>query len=466
MYRLVMRLITGMVVACLVGCVGVAPTGGDDDGVTPGEADGSVASEVDASVGVAAKCEVNVQVPVDASRPVDIMARATLTQVAARMPCVLDQNLRTILEGQSTMWYDHASIVPGYQDSFGDNVVAPIGMRPNTIRSNLIDLAVPGGHAQIFSSRGVFHFPFGKPLNTDDADVMVVDFWRLPSDNGSLLPVVWSFREPNGLTHRINWLFPVGTVLGEAMFIRYNGELWPFEIRTRVRGIDSWESNAYRPFRTAEELAVALEDKRTENATWMADPEISALIAHLRDNSTLQAHTISVSNFVSAFPTLTGAQDSLPGLTDPSILQALLLEQPFRSAKDAVWKSNGSLETFAATTLADFSIVPKNYNGGMFKVNDETCERCHQDAGRPFKDWYDNILAYGELWGEDESFSWHPFANNTFVDPSGAVVDFNYDNRTFRQDFLDAGVLVRYNSSSHSDSVYKAIPRSWKGYAY
>ena len=99
-------------------------------------------------------------------------------------------------------------------------------------------------------------------------------------------------------------------------------------------------------------------------------------------------------------------------------------------------------------------------------MTDETCDRCHQDAGRPFKDWYDNILAYGELWGEDEAFSWHPFENSSFVDSSGSVVDFNYDNRTFRQDFIDAGVFVPYNTSAHPASIYKKLPGPWKDYAY
>jgi len=447
-------------------CVGVAPTGGDDDGAVSGAADGAVASQPDAGTTVAARCEVNVQVPVDANRPVDIIARETLARVAARMPCVLAPTLRAILESPQTMWYDHATIVPGYQDSFGDNVVAPIGMRPNTIDSELIDLAVPGGHAEIFAKRGQFHFPFGNPINVADGDVMVVNFWHLPADGGTLRPVVWWRREPNDLTHRVNWLFPVGTVFGEAMFIRYGGELWPFELRTRERKPDHWQVDAYRPFRTAEELATALERKRSERASWAADRDIDRLIAHLRDSSTLQPRSISASHFQSAFPTLDGAADSLPGLAEPSILQALLLEQPFRSSRDAVWKKHGGLETYAATTDAAFSIVPRGYNGGMFAVNDDSCARCHQNAGRPFKDWYDNILAYGELWGEDEIFSWHPFTTARFIDAAGDVVDFNYDNRELRADWVAAGLLAPYDSAAHSDTIYKTIPRAWKGYAY
>lgn len=462
-------IVSGILAAALAACVGTAPDGGGGGGADARADDIDAGSGVgtDAGDGVAERCVTNVEVPVDpGARPATIMPASELATVAARMPCVTDPALRAILESERTMWYDRASIVPGYQDSFGDNVIAPIGMRPNTISSSLIDTAVPGGHAQIFAARGQFHFPFGAPIGSSDDHVRVVDFWQLPTAAGEPVPVVWWLREPNNLTHRLNWLFPVGTVFGEVLFMRAGDALWPFEIRLRVREIDAWRSDAFRPFRTAEELAVALEARRTERASWAADPDIDRLIAHLRDDSTLSPVTLGSSNFASAFPAMTGAFDLLPGLDDPSILQALLMEQPFRSATDAVWKASGSLRAYAAGTDAGFSIVPRGYNGGLFEVNTETCERCHRDAGRPFKDWYDNILAYGELWGEDETFSWHPFANDTFVNGNGDVVDFNYDNRTFRRDFVDAGLLVRYDSGAHPATLYKAIPRAWKGYAY
>ena len=73
-----------------------------------------------------------------------------------------------------------------------------------------------------------------------------------------------------------------------------------------------------------------------------------------------------------------------------------LLATPFTSARDAVWKTSGALTTYAATTQAGFQIVPRNYDGGFLRVDDATCNRCHENAGRPFRDYYGNILAYGE----------------------------------------------------------------------
>src|SRR5688500_12123672 len=141
------------------------PDPGDDDG------DGSGSDGVDEDVD---PCATPVTVPT-AGRSVDLMPPARLTEIAARVPCIVPGNLRTAVESTRTYWYDKKSLTPGYQDSFGDNIQTPIGMRPNTIDPGLINLAVPGGHQQIFVELGTFHFPFGQPIGAVP-NVEVIDF--------------------------------------------------------------------------------------------------------------------------------------------------------------------------------------------------------------------------------------------------------------------------------------------------
>jgi hypothetical protein len=445
--------------AC-VGSVSDGPGGGDDDDVSigpdgaPGGADG----------GVVANCEVDL--PLAAVRPVDIMAIDRLSMVAARMPCVGDAGLRGILESPDTMWYDSKSIIPGYQDSYGDNINFPVGMRPNTIDPGLI--AVAGGHDFVFQEIGVFHFPFGRPGGFGDADGFVVDFWHVPRDGGAIAPVVWWWRQPTSWHRRIEWMFPAGTVFGEVLFKVADGGEWvPFEIRTRTRGVDGWTVDAFRPFPTAESLADALERKRQESAAWQADPDIDALVAHLRDPSTLQAAQLTAPHFELSFPALDGAEDVLPGVGDPTIVHALMMETPFVSAREAVWKQSGSLFAYAATSETSSSIVPRGYNAGLIRVDDDTCNVCHRDAARPFKDYYPSIMLYGELWGEDEIFSWHPFETTSFQYEDGRVKGFGPpDNRQFRQDFEDTGLFVPYEPATHTADRYKKIHRAWRDYVY
>ena len=103
------------------------PGAGRDDaatGVPPG-VDGGPGTRRDG--GGVEPTDTEVNVPLDADRPVDIMPRSDLADVAARMPRVADAWLHGVLESADTMWYDQRSIVPGYQDSFGDNSTFPIG---------------------------------------------------------------------------------------------------------------------------------------------------------------------------------------------------------------------------------------------------------------------------------------------------------------------------------------------------
>ncbi len=401
-------------------------------------------------------------------RPVEILPESIVSDLLSRMPPVWDPWLRDILDSSDTMWYDRSVIVPGYQDSYGDDMSFPVGFRPNTIESGLINLAVPGGHGWLFIRSGEFHFPFGRTGHPQDArNTSVVDFWRLPRENGSLLPVVYWNYNPNGNTHRIEWMFPVGTVFGEVILISDStNRSHIFEIRTRLRQRDGWEVDIYRPFPTAESFADALELKRQERANWMSSPSINDLLRHLRDPSTVSPATIGGTHFNGAFTSVSGGVDVIPSAGDETFISELLRQTPFRTSKYSIWKQTGGLAAFAASTSADFNIVPKNYNASHFEVNDAFCNRCHQDAGRPFKDFYRDVMAYGELWGEDDTFSWHPFDSKSFVDGNGNVVGFNNDNRKFRQDFVNAGIVVPFNPGAHGSARYEKLNRSWKNYRY
>src|SRR5690606_25086050 len=113
----------------------------DDDGSDTGDTGSGSDSEPD-------PCATPVTVPL-AGRPLDLMPPERLAEFAARVPCIVPGATRSTIESARTLWYDKHSLTPGYQDSFGDNQIAPIGMRPNTIDPGMINLAVPGGHQQI-----------------------------------------------------------------------------------------------------------------------------------------------------------------------------------------------------------------------------------------------------------------------------------------------------------------------------
>jgi hypothetical protein len=397
-------------------------------------------------------------------RPIELMPADALAAYAARVPCIAPGTVRDLVESPRTLWYDKHSLTPGYQDSFGDNVVTPIGFRPNTIDPGLINLAVPGGHQQIFSEHGIFHFPFGHPIGPAN-NTRVLNFWRLPDDGDAYRPVVYWQRDPNSYTHRVEWMFPAGTVFGEMLFLEEDGVLHPFEIRTRTRTPTGWDVDALRPFPTAASLADAIE--KVIEARGASSPALDALVAQLR-GGTLAAYRVSATHFPGAFPARDAGIEKLPELTgtDADLMHELLRTTAFVSARGAYWKQADGLSAWAAGAAGKGAIVPAGYNAAAVEVSEQSCDGCHRDAGRPFETWYDNILAYGELWGNDETFTWHPFTLAKFVDAQGRVVNFNYDNREIRPDFRAAGLIVPYQPQAHTPDVYKRIVREWTDFAY
>jgi hypothetical protein len=440
--------------ACAANEAGLADPGDDDgdDGMVSGS------DEVD-------PCATPVSLALS-GRPLDLMPTAQLADVAARIPCIAPGAVRSAIESPQTLWYDKRSLTPGYQDSFGDNVVAPIGMRPNTIDHGLIDTAVVGGHAQIFVEPGTFHFPFGQPIGVT-TNVEVVDFWHVPENGGAVLPVVHWRRDPNQYTHRVEWMFPAGTVFGEVLFMTESGVRYPFEIRTRTRTVDGWSNDVYRPFPRAIDLADAIEARRVQRPEWQGSATLDALVAQLRDGALAPYH-VAATHFPGAFPARDAGIDVLPALSgsDADLVHELLMTTAFRSTRDLAWKDTGGMVAFAAAAAGTGSIVPKGFNAAAVRADDTSCSSCHRDAGRPFMTWYDNILAYGELWGNDEIFTWHPFRLDRFVDATGAVVNFNYDNREIRPDFIAAGLVAPYSAATHPATVYKRIVREWTDFAY
>jgi hypothetical protein len=430
------------------GCNATNGTGaaGDDDPAPD--------ASTDAPETVIDPCATPVVIPTT-GRPVVMMPPARLAEIAARVPCIGPGPLRDIVESSATYWYDKHSLIPGYQDSFGDNVIAPIGMRPNTIDPGLINLAVPGGHQQVFSSIGVFHFPFGSPIGPV-ANVTVVNFWRPVAAT----PVVWWRRDPNQYTHRIEWMFPAGTVFGEMLFMEDDGVLHPFEIRTRTRTLTSWQVDVFRPFPRASDLADTIE-------AGTPSPALAAVAAQLRAPQ-LAAFRVAATHFTAAFAARDAGIERLPALTgdDADTMRGLLRTTAFRSARGIPWQEADGRVAWAAGAAGGGQIVPQGYNAAAFEVSETSCDSCHRDAGRPFETWYSNILAYGELWGNDETFTWHPFTMAKFVDAQGRVVNFNYDQRELRPDLVAAGLLAPYQPSQHPASSYQRIVREWTDFAY
>jgi len=393
-----------------------------------------------------------------AARPgyTDLMPAATAAQMKLSLPKVDDLEVQTILNNPDTMWYDEHSFPPAYQDSYDD---------PKGVVGNDVDPDNVVSFNSLFKQRGRFHFPFGVAAGLENTQgVRVVQFWLPPRHEGKVLPVKYWLHEEGRRLRRWRWIFPVGTVFGEVLFI-VKGKYWyPFELRLRTRFADAWAAKAFRPFTTALELAAAIKAAKGPLIEGASQTKLKTLVKHLESSDTLQPHTVAATNFKKSFPTLKGAMDYLPPFGDDELVAQLLRRTPFKSAEGKVWKRSAKrkLETYAAATKAAFSIVPAGYDGGMYAVNDIACRRCHQDAGRPFGHYYLQPLGYGELWGEDEIFTWSLFdlsGLDRYQNDSTPTTD--NDNRYIRKSFWNAGLVAQRHAKTDDPAFYQVLKRAW-----
>jgi|GEM_PF-1258374 len=374
-----------------------------------------------------------------------------LSQMLRNVPRVTDATIDAALRSSDTMWYDEESLIFSYQDSFG-NPTGPEGIRANRVAYDV------GFHSDSPDIRKLieyfdpmkFKYPFAIAAGgKDTSNVFVLNFWLPPRDAfGKVLPVSWW---KNG--SHWHWVFPVGTIIGEMLIMRdpVDPQQWfTFEIRSRVRELNQWRTNVFRPFVNAQELADAIKFARPE---WQRS-DLGPLVAHLENSQTLTPARLSSGLYEAAVPSISGYYDYLPATTDHALIKEFLLTRVFQSSMNQHWKSDGTKRTYAAATKASFHIVPNGFIGGMLENSEASCKRCHDQTSRPLGQLDDRIVLYGEVWGEDQIFTWHPFhmTADAFTVSDGSRIE----NPRMKQ----AGLLLNRQPRA-GDSVYAELPRPY-----
>jgi hypothetical protein len=376
---------------------------------------------------------------------VEFIPAAELRPFVDALPQLSDPTVDAIVRAPSTMWYDEASLVYVYQDSFG----SPKGLRANRVG---YDVGANASEPDIrlltqYFQPGKFKFPFSVTAGAEFSDnTYVLNFWSTPRTGSTAAPVrVWRNRS------HWEWVFPVGTVMGEVLYLQApdDGSWHVFEVRVRTRLADRWEASVFRPFATADEMAEAIKARRPR---WEGS-DLRALVTHLTDPSTLRPHTLSSTSYEAIVPSITGHMDVLPATTDTALIKELL-RGPFAKANGKVWKSNGAAVAWGPATDAPFQVVPRGFTGGMLEISDRACQRCHEHTSRPLNNLDGRVVLYGEVWGEDQVFSWHPFAidEDTFSVSDG--------NRRMNPRLRTAGLVDERPPGS--DAQYRVLPKPFR----
>ena len=196
----------------------------------------------------------------------------------------------------------------------------------------------------------------------------------------------------------------------------------------------------------AKSLAAALKQK---NPSWQTVAPLKSAVDALENNATLTSKKLDSPAF-SNLVALEGAVDApLPEMADDALVRDLLQTTTFVSAYGTVWKTNGALKAFGPTgaTSAKLSFTPNRFDTGLLEVRETTCEKCHNQGGYFIGDLVDAAVLYGDVWGVDRIFSFHPF-DPTRIDASGN------ENRVVRPAFAQSGLVVRYDAAQHPAARY------------
>lgn len=343
------------------------------------------------------------------------------------LPVIECKPTQSVLRDDSVIFYDERSMPPAYQDS-----IPPI----TGIRSPHDSIFTHNDQTEGLFSAGRFAFPWGETAGIHRCEnVHTVKFLWLPKIQGETLPIAY-WQE--GFEYR--WIFPRRTVVGEILAMRRpsDGLLYVFEIRTRTKSYDSWEVDVFRPFPRVENLIAALPSDAPKH-----------LVEHLKFTR-IQPKALNDQFGVIRQP---GYIDSLPPIDD-DLAADLLTSTPFKSCHGEHWRTavDGSV-CHCPTTEDEFSIIPANYDAGMFEVSDQSCARFHNNASQPIANFRDNAVLYGRIWGSDQVFSFHPFR------PELVLSDSDYTGDDLRPEFISAGVVEPFDADLHLPEFYRELPR-------
>lgn len=283
--------------------------------------------------------------------------------------------------------------------------------------------------------------------------------WLPKQSNGRAMPIVWfhqNLRNPisgAGYDPAYGWIYPIGTRFFEVLLqIGPNGNAYVFEIRERRREATQWEVEIYRPFPTAASLAARVQELRPD---WQDDPDLTKLMDVLADSNSVRKASIvdRHNNDIRAFA-VTAGFDSLPEVKNDDLVAELLMTTPFQYSNGETWKpaTSQSPPAFAAGFEGKtFHVVPSHYDGTFLGTDSKSCVKCHESTNVHARLFSRVHGWYGYVSGSDGIISF------TIADPRYIRANGSNGPVAFRESFVQAGMIERYDPNRHTSDSYRRI---------
>ena len=340
----------------------------------------------------------------------------------------------TVRDNPHTYIYSDREVTPAYQ--FDHN-----GMSFHAVNYN-----ISANGSEPFGN-GNREFPWNAPGGAHRCtNVRSFKFFTLPKkSDGTSWPIVYW----GGNGKEVSWVFPIGTVLGEALIM--DDESRPdvsrvFETRTRQRVLNDWVVAVWRQWPDADTLIDAIQNLRDN---WQETPELVRLVKHLRDPATLKKdYRLSDRNHPTRGFEAVADVDELPEIPAADVDQ-LTETGRFYETHGQNFRGNSG----CPTTKAKWHVVPANYDAGFINQDQASCQKCHESVQKQIRlfdgrrDWYGNVR------GSDESFSLHPALESSI----------SHNGYAAPQQMRDVpGVFERFDPVKHPQKKYSVIDRSVK----
>ena len=103
-----------------------------------------------------------------------------------------------------------------------------------------------------------------------------------------------------------------------------------------------------------------------------------------------------------------------------------------------------SVPVLVATATAAAGLTPAELTG-LLEVRETTCTKCHDQGGTFIGSLVDQAILYGDIWGVDRIFSFHPFEPSA-IDASGN------ENRSVRAALR--AIVTPFDAATHPARVY------------
>lgn len=369
-----------------------------------------------------------------------LLSQAEHDQWMSIMPRTVHGRLEKALSWGPIL-YNHKVMPPAYQhetDKYS-------GFRSTSY--NVAPGRDPFGHAN-------GEHPWNTGLGLDDCvDARVIEFISIPPD---AKPATWRWVTKPGMNEHLGSfaaqtsnppghvrevIYAPQTHTSEVVAVqdKETNKLLPQLVRSRFKQDDgTWAVSIEAPFATAAEFITFVNkygsaaDKAVVNNHYATKARMAPVrhvhIPLLRGRlpgSTRGEHTVY--QYV---------EDDIPELS-PELVRKILAKPFVRIEPGKPWleTTDGKIVTYAPTTQASFSFVPKNYKGGFIPPTKADCMACHSQTLKAVteidttRDWY------GRVRGSDTVFSFH------FEDPGSISYNGIDQASALRKEFVESGLI-------------------------